>query len=115
MEEFNKLFNVEGPFKRVELEDELIKEFNAIGYQSFNFLGETIQYTFGAEFQWETYVYESNPCPSPDLALANFFVKYVKEKDENEFDDYRDYLEYKAEMKEFCSILKHIVQKVYGG
>ena len=114
MEEFNKSFNVEGPLKRVELENELIKEFNAIGYQSFNGLEGSTKYLFGVEFEWETYIYCSNYCSSPSEALVDFFLKYTKGIDENDFEDYRDYLQAKNENNKLITILKNVVRKVYN-
>lgn len=63
LEEFNKTFEVEGPFKMIELENAIIRKFGSIQYMFYKQWNETsdymeetkhpAHYTCGTDFQWE--------------------------------------------------------------
>lgn len=84
VEEFNKIFNVEGPLKRTELEEALLEEYNDISYRKFD-PGEYYggkRYHLGIEADWGEYNYvtsHTSDCKSMEEALINVLCGYKEQ------------------------------------
>ena len=122
LNKFIELYNLPkgSIFKRTELEDALIEEYNCLHYSKFDSWTEKdtgfehpVLYTANVKEEWGNYELSSELCLSPEDALLNLFVKYGKEKTEDEFDDMDDYYNYMDNFDQSRK-LKRIIGEVYG-
>ena len=121
LRKFLEIYNLpkNSVFKRIELEDALIKEYDCLHYSK---LGEWREKDTGIEHptryyahtkeNWGDYELSSEDCSSPEKALINLFVKYGREKTEDEFNDMDDYYNYMDNFDQSRK-LKRIVRSVY--
>ena len=121
LNEFIKIYNLskDSVFKRAELEDALIEEYNCLHYSKLDGWQEkstgieypTLYYAHAKE-SWGDYEISSGGCLSPKDALIDLFIKHGKEKTENDFETEDAYYTYMDNYNQ-SNKLKRIVRRIY--
>lgn len=104
---FNKHYNVEGPFKFLELQQAIIDKFGNIQFSKFEYDGKTV-YTCGTDFEWETnnITCEDFKYTSTQDALIGLFLDNINNNQSKLIKD---------EYYSINVILENIIKEVYKG